>query len=38
MQTVSYILYATSSHEKIGEIIKFSQFEEKSLVENEHNA
>ena len=35
---VSYILYATSSHEKTGNIITFAQFEEGNLVENEHNA
>ena len=32
---VSHILYATSSHEKTGDIITFEQFEEGNLVENE---
>ena len=34
---VSYIPYATSSHEQTGDIIIFTQFEEGCLVENEHN-
>ena len=34
---VSYIQYAKSSHEKTGNIITFSQFEEDNLVENERN-
>ena len=34
---VSYICYATSSHEQTGDIITFAQFEEGNLVENEHN-
>ena len=36
--SVSYIPYATSSHEKTGDNITFSQLEEGSLVENELNA
>ena len=35
---VSYIPYATSSHEKNGKIVTFTQFEEGDLVENERNA
>ena len=35
--TVSYILYATSSHEQTGNIITFEQFEEGNLLENERN-
>ena len=31
---VSYICYATSSHEQTGDIITFAQFEEGNLVEN----
>ena len=39
MQTeLSYILYATSYHEKNGNIITLEQFEEGNLVENERNA
>ena len=34
-QSVSYIRYATSSHEKTGNIIAFAQFEEGGLVWNE---
>ena len=34
---VSYIPYATSSHEKNGDIIIFAQFEEGNLLENELN-
>ena len=34
---VSYILYATSSHEQTGNIITFAQSEEGTLVENECN-
>ena len=34
---VSYILYATSSHEQTGDIINFAQFEEVGLVGNEFN-
>ena len=38
MQTeLSYILYATSYHEKNGNIITLEQFEEGDLVENERN-
>ena len=36
--SVSYIPYATPSHEQTGDIIKFSQFEEGNLLENERNA
>ena len=36
--SVSYITYATSSHEQTGNIIHFAQFEEGGLVENERNA
>ena len=32
---VSFIPYATSSYEQIGEIITFSHFEEKNLLQNE---
>ena len=35
---VSYIPYATSSHEQTGNIIHFAQFEEGGLVEKDHNA
>ena len=35
--TVSYIPYATSSHEKTGNIITFAHFEEVNLVENKRN-
>ena len=35
--SVSYILYAKSSHEQTGYNITFEQFEEGNLVENEHN-
>ena len=35
--SVSYITYATSSHEKTSDIINFSQFEEGNSVENECN-
>ena len=34
---VSYIPYATSYHERTGNIIIFAQFEEGNLVENKHN-
>ena len=34
---VSYIPYATSSHEQTGDIITFAQFEEVNLVENKRN-
>ena len=34
---VLYITYTTSSHEKTGDIITFSHFEEENLVENECN-
>ena len=37
-QTVLYIPYTTSSHEKTGKIITFAQFEEENLVENQRNA
>ena len=33
-----YIPYATSSHEKTGDIINYAQFEEDDLVENGFNA
>ena len=32
---VSYILYATSSHEQTGDIITFSHFEKNNLVEEQ---
>ena len=35
---VLHILYATSSHEQIVNIINYAQFEEGDLVENECNA
>ena len=35
---VLYIGYAASSHEQIGDMITFAQFEEGGLVENNHNA
>ena len=35
---VSYIPYATSSHEQTGDIITFAHFEEGGLVENKCNA
>ena len=35
---ISYITYATSSHEQTGIIINFAQFEEGNVVENERNA
>ena len=35
---VSYITYATSSHEQTSDIIAFAQFKEGILVENERNA
>ena len=34
---VLYIPYATSSHEKTGDILTFAHFEEGGLVENERN-
>ena len=34
---VSYIMYATSSHEQTGNIITFSQFQEGRLLKNECN-
>ena len=34
LPSVSYILYGTSSHEKIGGIRTFVQFEEDNLLEN----
>ena len=35
---VSYILYATSYHEKTGEIITVVQFEQESLAEYRRNS
>ena len=34
---ISYNPYATLSHEKIGNIINFAQFEDGDLLENKHN-
>ena len=35
--SVSYIMYATSYHEKTGNIITFAQFEEGGLVQNKNS-